>query len=135
MHGKSIKGRDSHHEGMWALFFCSAEDEAEGLEELDGKEIDDDEGSAAGDARAEGVEDVSQAAQTARYKAEGDGDEAGAKGNDRHEATAEGRREEVARGGEKDGVGRQREQGQDDEVDDEENEGDAEGKTVTISEK
>ena len=110
---------------------CLAEYETDRLEELDGKEVDDDEGGAVGDARAEGVEDVSQAAQTARYKAEGDGDEAHAKGDDRQEATAEGRREEVARGGEEDGVGRQREQGQDDEVDDEEDEGDAESKTIT----
>ena len=115
--------------------FCLAEDEADGFEELDGEEVDDNEGCAAGDAVAEGVEDVGQAAQTARYKAEGDGDEAGAKGNDRHEATAEGRREEVARGGKEDGVGRQREQGQDDEVDDKEDEGDAEGKAISKGER
>ena len=132
MHGKSIKGRDSHHEGMWALFFCSAEDEAEGLEKLDGEEIDDDEGSAAGDARAEGVEDVAQTAQTARHESEGDGDEAHSEGDDRHEAATEGRREEMARGGEQDGVGRQREQGQDDKVDDQEDERDAEGETIAV---
>lgn len=37
----------------------------------------------------------------------------------------------MARGGEEDGVRRQREQGQDDEVDDEEDEGDAESEAVT----
>ncbi len=112
-----------------------AEDETEGLEELDGEEIDDDKGGAAGDARAEGIEDVGQTAQTARYKAEGDGNEADAKGDDRHEATAEGRREKVARGGEEDGVRRQRKQGQDAEVDDEENEGDTEGETISKGER
>ena len=132
MHGKSIKGRDSHLKGMRALFFCSAEDEAEGLEELDGKEIDDDEGCAVGDARAEGVEDIAQTAQTARHESEGDGDEAHSEGDDRHEAAAEGRREEMARGGKEDGMRRQREQGQDDEVDDQEDERDAEGETIAV---
>ena len=102
---------------------------------MDGEEVDDDEGCAAGDAVAEGIEDVGQAAQTARYEAKGDRDEAHAKGDDRDEAAAEGRREEVARGGEEDGVGRQREQGQDDEVDDEEDEGDAEGKAISKGER
>ena len=76
-----------------------AEDEADGFEKLDGEEVDDDEGCAAGDAVAEGIEDVGQTAQTAGYEAEGDGDEAYAKGNDRHQATTEGRREEMACGG------------------------------------
>ena len=102
---------------------------------MDGEEVDDDEGCTAGDAIAEGVEDVGQAAQTARYKAESDGDEAHAKGDDRHEATAEGRREEVARGGEEDGVGRQREQGQDDEVDDEEDDRDTKGEAISKGER
>ena len=115
--------------------FCLAEDETDGFEKLDGEEVDDDEGCAAGDAVAEGIEDVGQTAQTAGYEAESDGDEAHAKGDDRHEAAAEGRREEVARGGEEDGVGRQREQGQDDEVDDEEDEGDAEGKAISKGER
>ena len=115
--------------------FLLAEDEADGFEELDGEKVDDDERCAAGDAVAEGVEDVGQTAQTARYEAEGDGDKAHAKGDDRHKAAAEGRREEVARGGEEDGVGRQREQGQDDKVDDEENEGDAEGEAISKGER
>ncbi len=112
-----------------------AEDEADGFEELDGEEVDDDEGCAAGDAVAEGVEDVGQTAQAARYKAESDGDKAHPKGDDRHKAAAEGRREEMARGGEKDSVGRQRKQGQDAEVDDEENEGDTEGKAISKGER
>ena len=66
-----------------------AKDETDRLEELDGEEIDDDEGGAVGDARAEGVEDVGQTAQTTRYEAEGDGDEAHTKGYDRHETAAE----------------------------------------------
>ena len=41
----------------------------------------------------------------------------------------------MARGGEEDGVGRQREQGQDAEVDDEENEGDTEGETISKGER
>ena len=130
--GTSMTERTGLASGRMRVLFCvSAEDETEGLEELDGEEIDDDKGGAAGDARAEGVEDVGQTAQTARYKADGDGDEAHAKGDDRLEATTEGRREEVARGGEEDGVGRQREQSQDDEVDDQEDEGDTESETVT----
>ena len=115
--------------------FCLAEDETDGFEKLDGEEVDDDEGCAAGDTVAESVEDVGQAAQTARYKAKGNGDEAHAKGDDRHEAAAEGRREEMARGGEEDGVRRQRKQGQDAEVDDEEDEGDAEGKAISKGER
>ena len=112
-----------------------AEDEADGFEELDGEEVDDNEGCAAGDAVAEGVEDVGQTAQAARYKAESDGDKAHTKGDDRHKAAAEGRREEMARGGEEDGVRRQRKQGQDAEVDDEEDEGDAEGKAISKGER
>ena len=112
-----------------------AEDETDGFEKLDGEEVDDDEGCTAGDAIAEGVKDVGQTAQTAGYEAEGNGDKAHTKGDDRHEAAAEGRREEMARGGEKDGVGRQREQGQDDKVDDEENEGYAEGETISKGER
>lgn len=88
-----------------------------------------------GNTRAEGIEDVGQTAQTARYKAEGDGDEAYAKGNDRHQATTEGRREEMACGGQEDGVGRKREKGKDDEINDQEDEGDAEGETVSKGER
>ena len=85
---------------MGPVSFCVlAEDEADGLEELDGEEVDNDKGGTMGNTHTEGIEDVGQTAQTTRYKAEGDGDEAYAKGNDRHQATTEGRREEMACGG------------------------------------
>ena len=71
------------------FFYVLAEDEADGFEELDGEEVDDDEGCAAGDAVAEGVEDVGQTAQTARYEAEGDGDETHTEGDDRHKTATE----------------------------------------------
>ena len=38
---------------------------------MDGEEVDNDKGGTMGNTRAEGIEDVGQTAQTARYKAEG----------------------------------------------------------------
>ena len=47
---------------------------------MDGEEVDNDKGGTMGNTHTEGIEDVGQTAQTTRYKAEGDGDEAYAKG-------------------------------------------------------
>ena len=114
----------------WESPAGSAEDEAEGCVKLDGEKVDDDDRGAVDNAGTEGVEDVGKAAQASRHKAEGDGDQAHPEGDDRHKAAAEGRGEEMARGREEDGVGRQREQGQDDEIDGQEDERDTEGKAV-----
>ena len=110
-----------------------AEDEAEGVVELDEEDVDDDEGSTPAEAGTERFEDIGQRAQTAGHQSEGEPYETDAEGDNGHQGAAEGRWEERARGGKQDGMWHEREQTDDAYIYYKEREADTTGDLIPIS--
>lgn len=121
------------HRGLAPLCPLS-EDEADGFPELDKEDENDEQRCTLGNAERGDLEDVRDRADMACHHGERHREQDDTESYDWYQAATEGGGEELARGGEQDGMGRHRQQSDDYQIENQKHCGYSKGRLLTIGE-